>query len=114
MLKDPFYAPCEDFPEESIETELFALCAPPKPPPPSRPQVTAPLFLPGGAKKAWDAGAKWPGRGRITSPAAMKTAAANSLKAATEGPLVNAICVDKSTGHAFYRHADGRMSPRAL
>ena len=116
MLKDPFYAAAD---EPSPEDELLELCKPaPKPPaktpPPARPRATAGLFLPGGAKKAWDAAAKWPGKGRITSPATIKAAAASELKAVVGGPIVNSICVDKKTGLAFYRHADGRMSPRAI
>lgn len=115
MLKDPFYAPLDDTPEPSIANELFELCRPPRRHSPVKHAArTAGIFLPGGAKKAWDAAAKWPGKGRITSPSAMKAAAANSLKAGTEGPVTNSVCIDKSTGLAYYRHTDGRMSPRAM
>ncbi len=116
MLKDPFYEPDNDTVEPSIADELFGLCKPPRRPSPAkkRPQATASIFLPGGAQKAWDAANKWPGKGRITSPSAMKAAAAQSLKAGTEGPTTNAVCVDKRTGLAFYRHADGRLSPREM
>ena len=85
-----------------------------KPYRPAAQSRTAGIFLPGGAKKAWEAAAKWPGRGRITSPAAIKTAASNSLKTAADKPVANTVRVDKSTGLAYFRHADGRMSPRAL
>ena len=121
-------------PKPSIANELVVLCRPYQPAPsststscaaakpsiagkPYRPAAqsrTAGIFLPGGAKKAWEAAAKWPGRGRITSPAAIKTAASNSLKTAADKPVANTVRVDKSTGLAYFRHADGRMSPRAL
>ena len=121
MLKDPFYEPLPDETEPaieaepSIEGELLGLCkGSARPAPPKRAQATAGIFLPGGAKKAWAAAAKWPGKGRITSPAAMKAAAASSLKTAAEGPVTNAVCIDKGTGLAYYRHADGRLSPRAM
>ena len=114
MLKDPFYAPCDDTPRPPPADELFTACKPGKRVLSPARKPTAGIFLPGGAKKAWDAGTKWPGKGRLTSPAAMKAAAANSLKSAAEGPTTNAVCIDKSTGMAFYRHADGRLSPRAL
>ena len=113
MLKDPFYAPCDDTPRPPSPDHTPLRPVRPRVLSPAR-KPTAGIFLPGGAKKAWDAGTKWPGKGRLTSPAAMKAAAANSLKSTAEGPTTNAVCIDKSTGMAFYRHADGRLSPRAL
>jgi hypothetical protein len=118
MLKDPFYS--DERSVSDIADQLLEVCRPGQQPrgehPPAKGKhaATAGIFLPGGAKKAWEAGTKWPGKGRLTGPATLKAAEAQAQLRAKEGPTANAIWVDKRTGQASYRHADGRMSPRAL
>jgi hypothetical protein len=105
----------EEEPMPSIQDDLRDLCNPRRRPSPSRrPTVTASIFMPGGAKKAWEASGRWPGKGRLTSPAVVKAAKAVADKPVAAGNATNAVCVDKRTGLAFYRHTDGRLSPRAL
>ncbi len=116
VLTDPAsYIREEEKPEPRIEDDLRDLCRRTRRPSPSRrPLATASIFMPSGAKQAWEASGRWPGKGRLTSPAVIKAAKAVALKPAAAGNATNAVCVDKRTGLAFYRHADGRTSPRAL